>query len=323
MSARFSLTEDLSRTALTLGAVVLACAALLLFIELRSRGKGGRLVAVTGVLSLALLALALARPARVQAEANLVGARVVMLVDRSRRLLLPEGSSTREARARDAARAVRKRMSEARVSVLGFAEGEPEPLSLDEPGPTQGDDSDLVGALGALASSGGERPEAVVVVSDGRLTRPGADVSEAELERLVGELGVPIHTVLITDDAPPDAAVRSLNTAGAAVAHQPLALRIEVSCSGGLECGELPVEVKELRQGEPPALLATGMAKLAGQPSTTLELSITLERAGARVVEVSVGAPKGDVIPDNDRRIVTFNVARQRIRLLHVAGRPK
>jgi uncharacterized membrane protein len=322
MSARFSLAEDVSNALLVAGGGLLVLALALLFVELRVRGAGARLVTISGCVASLLLALSLLRPVRVQAEASMVGARVVMLVDRSRRMLLPDGDSTREIASRDAARAVRQGFSDARVSVLGFAEGDPSPLSLDALGPTRGDDSDLLAALSALSRSGGERPEAVVVVSDGRLTRPGPNLRDAELSRLVGELGVPIHTVLITDREPPDAAVRALHTAGAAVAHQPLALRIEISCSGGLECNELPVEVRELRQGEPPAVLASGVAKLAGAPTATLELSITLDRAGPRIVEVVTTAPKGDTVPDNDRRIVTFNVARQRVRLLHVAGRP-
>jgi len=322
MSARFSFAEDVSNALLVAGGGLLALALVLLIVELRVRGAGARLVAVSGCAALLLLGLSLVRPVRVQAEASMVGARVAMLVDRSRRMLLPDADGTRETAARDAARAVQKGFADSRVSVLGFAEGEPSPLSLDARGPTRGDDSDLLAALAALARSGGERPEAVVVVSDGRLTRPGPELRDAELSRLLGELGVPIHTVLVTDREPPDAAVRALHTAGAAVAHQPLALRIEIACSGGLECNELPVEVRELRLGEPPAVLASGVAKLAGAPSATLELSITLDRAGPRIVEVVTTAPEGDAVPDNDRRIVTFNVARQRVRLLHVAGRP-
>ncbi len=53
-----------------------------------------------------------------------------------------------------------------------------------------------------------------------------------------------------------------------------------------------------------------------------MELSITLERAGARLVEVSIGSPEGDTIPENDRRILSFSVTRDRLRVLHVAGRP-
>jgi uncharacterized membrane protein len=56
--------------------------------------------------------------------------------------------------------------------------------------------------------------------------------------------------------------------------------------------------------------------------AATVELSLTLERAGSRIVEVAIQAPSGDVIPENNRRLITFDVARDRVRVLHVAGRP-
>ncbi len=322
MASRWALAEDLSATAIVAVGIVLGVWAVLLALELRARRARSIAVVLSGALALVALVLAFMRPARVRAEVSSVGARVVVLVDRSRRLLLPDDGSTREARARAAARSVRERFSNARVTVLGFGDGEPTPLSLDRPGPPPGDDSDLVAALAALSRAPGERPGAVVVVSDGRLTRPGPDEDEAELRRVLGDLGIPVHTVGVTEDSPPDAAIRRVHTAGAAVAHQPLALRLEIACTGGLSCGDVPVQVRELRQGEAPAVLADGVAELDGSERATLELPITLDRAGGRVVEIALTAPKGDRIPENDRRILTFNVARQRLRLLHVAGRP-
>jgi uncharacterized membrane protein len=53
-----------------------------------------------------------------------------------------------------------------------------------------------------------------------------------------------------------------------------------------------------------------------------VELEVTLDRAGARVIEVAIEPPKGDEIAENDRRLLTFVVARERVRLLHLAGRP-
>ena len=37
---------------------------------------------------------------------------------------------------------------------------------------------------------------------------------------------------------------------------------------------------------------------------------------------MAIETPDGDEIPDNDRRYLTVDVARDRVRLLHVAGRP-
>src|SRR5690606_31944098 len=150
---------------------------------------------------------------------------------------------------------------------------------------------------------------------------PGEDASKEALAALGRELGVPIHTVATTRDAPDDASVRRVAAAGAAVAHVPLPLRVEVGCGGKLACDELTVTARELREDGPPALLASGLARLTDGKGT-VDLSVTFERAGARILEVAIGTPSGDAIPENDRRLLTFHVARERVRVLHVAGRP-
>jgi uncharacterized membrane protein len=306
------------RIALLLG----AAAVVLLFVELRRGERLGPAIAASGVCAVVLLVLAAVRPARVRVRGTLVGPRVVVLVDQSRRLLLDAGGRTRRQIALGSARALVERFQAARVSTLGFGEGAPRPLA---PGAADaadlGADSDLAAALGALAQGGGERPEAIVVVSDGRLSRPGADADAAALRHAVGTLGVPVHSVAVAREAPRDAAIRSVRTAGAAVAHQPLGLLIEVACTGGLACDSLPVSVRELRHGVPPATLRSGAVKIEDGVGS-IELPVTLERAGTRVVEIAIDAPDGDRIQDNDVRRIAFSVTRDRVRLLHVAGRP-
>ena len=90
---------------------------------------------------------------------------------------------------------------------------------------------------------------------------------------------------------------------------------------GGLSCDELTVTARELREDGPPALLATGLSHLKDGKGT-VDLAVTLDRAGARILEIAITPPSGDTIPENDRRLLTFNVARERVRVLHVAGRP-
>ncbi len=313
----------------TLWAVALLALSSLGFLsfELRKReGGGGPWLLLTGALALLFLSAAVLRPARVNTRGVSVGAKVVVLVDDSRRLLLPSDGKTRRDLALSAARDLSKHFASARVSVLRFGAGEPRPLVVEEalahatPADLS-DETDLTGALSALAQEPGERPKAIVVVSDGRVTRPTANADDAALRELAAPLGAPIHTVAVTEQAPRDASIRSIRTSGATVAHQPLALTIEIACSGGLRCGDVPVTARELRHGVEPFTLATGVAKVTGD-SATVELSITLERAGARLVEVSIEPPEGDTIPENNTRILTFTVTRDRLRLLHVAGRP-
>jgi uncharacterized membrane protein len=323
----WALTEDLSMATLVAVGVVAVLALVLLAVELRERERLGALIFGSGALGTLLCALAVMRPVRVSTRGSMVGPRVVVLVDQSRRLLLPAEGTTRRALALRAAQNVVRRYKAARLSVLGFGEGAPTPLALDAAGTKSAVpqrlsvDSDLSAALSSLASSPGERPEAVVVVSDGRLTRPASGADASALKRAVGALGVPVHTVRVVERAPQDASIRAVRAAGAAVAHQPLALTVEVGCSGGLTCGRIPITVRELRRGVAPAVLASGEADVKNG-TATVELHITLERAGARVIEVSIDAPPGDTIPENNRRFVTFSVTRDRIRVLHIAGRP-
>lgn len=321
----WALSDDVPgwAVALLLGVAVLSLG--LLFSELRQRERHGVLIAVSGALGLVLLAAAVLRPVRVTTRGSLVGPRVVVLVDQSRRLLLPMGRSTRRAAALDAMERVARRFSDARLGVFGFGAGALEPLSaLDKKSAAASHltkDSDLAAALAALSETPTERPEAVVVISDGRLTRPSADADDDSLKRTIGALGVPVHTLSVLKDAPKDASIRSVRMAGAAVAHQPLALNVEIGCAGGLPCQDVPVTVRELRSGVEPATLATGVAKIQNG-SAAVELTITLERAGVRIVEVSIDAPAGDQIPENNTRTLAVVVTRDRVRLLHVAGRP-
>jgi len=294
--------------------------------ELRKREGAAVWVLLSGLLSLLLVAAAVLRPARVNTRGVSVGAKVVVLVDESRRLLLPSEGKTRRELALRSAQALTKHFSGARVAVRGFGAGELRPLPIADAllhtNPSElSDESDLSAALNALAQEPGERPKAIVVVSDGRFVRPSASQDDASLRELSSALGTPIHTVAVTEQAPRDASIRSIRSSGASVAHQALALTIEIGCSGGLNCAEVPVTARELRQGVEPFVLASGVAKMTGE-TATVELSITLDRAGARLVEVSIEPPEGDTIPENNTRILSFSVTRDRLRLLHVAGRP-
>ncbi len=326
MSTRsWAFSEDLGLPVVIVAVLVLLVWTGLLVVELRSRERFSRWIALTGIVAMVLTAAAVLRPVRVSTRGSVVGPRVVVLFDQSRRLLLPSDvKETRYARAQEAVRRLSQSFAEARLSVLAFGEGAPAPLV---PSGAEGQratpfstHSDLVAALGSLAETPGERPQAIVVLSDGRLTRPSSQTDVEALRRAFGP-ETPIHTVKLAERAPKDASVRAVRAAGAAVAHQPLALTVEVGCAGGLDCANVPITVRELRQGVEPAVLATGIAEVVDGIGT-VELKVTLERAGARVVEVAIDAPDGDTIPENNARIMTFVVTRERVRLLHVAGRP-
>jgi uncharacterized membrane protein len=321
MVRSWALSADLSRP-LSYAALALALASMvLLLIELRRRQGGGILVAATGLLATSLLALAVLRPATVLSRGSMVGPRLIVLADRSRSLDLPGDEGTRRETLTRALGRLKAAAGQARLRVLGFGSGPAVPWdpagSADAPPAVH---SDLGAALMSLAALPEERPASIVVLSDGRLDRPSEDQPGAAVLDALRGLRVPVHTVSLARTSPPDASIRAVRAAGAAVAHQPLPLNIQIGCEG-LACDDLTVSARELIDGGPPALLASGIARVT-QGSATVELTITLDRAGSRIVEVAIQAPTGDTIPDNDRRLLAFDVARDRVRVLHVAGRP-
>lgn len=325
MNTRLAVNGDLPFWAVVLACVLVAISlGVLLFYELRRRERGGMAIVATGLFALAALLLSVMRPVRIAARESVIGAKVVVLADASRSMALPQdGKDPRRAVETRALEGLARNAKDARVTVLGFGDGAPFPIAAKDGEAARKDlpRSDLTTALRALTSSADEHPQAVVVVSDGRLDDPSEDAPKEALEALGRELKVPVHTVATTRDAPADASVRRVSAAGAAVAHVPLPLRVEVGCAGGLSCDELTVTARELREDGPPALLASGLSHLKDGKGT-VDLAITLERAGARIIEVAITPPSGDTIPENDRRLITFNVARERVRVLHVAGRP-
>jgi len=325
LSTHLGPSADLPPWAIALACALAIASLALLLVETRRRERGGIVVVVSGLLAVTALVAAALRPARTSARESTVGARVVVLADTSRSMALGGDGGRSRRMARDMAIAKLERKNpNARLVVLGFGDGPPLPLadaSLGDAATARAPHSDLGAALRSLAASSEERPAALVVVSDGRLDDPPEDAPETSLRALGAAINIPINAIATTRETPADASVRRVTAAGAAVAHAPLPLRVEVGCAGGLACDELTVTARELRDDGPPAVLASGLAHVKSG-SAVLDLTITLERAGARIVEVAIAAPPGDVIPENDRRLVTFNVGREHVRVLHVAGRP-
>jgi len=320
MNKTLGFSQDLPSWAVALSAVVALLGLGLLLVELRrSRSEGRALIALTGALSAALALGAVLRPVIVLARGTKVGAKVVVLVDRSRSMLLPGAGGPRDEVARKALGALAQGARDARLTVLGFGD-KVAPFRGDDPEKPASRRSDLGAALREVVARSEEMPQALVVVSDGRLDAPTAEGVAGEMKGLWGGQSVPVHTVSVADREPRDASVRAVKTAGAAVAHQPMSLTIEVGCLG-LSCDAVPVAVRELLDGAPPALLASGVARIR-DGRATLDLQATIDRAGPRLIEVAIDAPQGDEIPENNRRIFAFDVARERVRLLHVAGRP-
>ena len=168
----FGVAEGVSALLCYALAAVLALWLVLLVVEGRSR-RTSLWITLSGLLTAVLVAAAVLRPTRVMTRGTDLFPKVVVLLDRSWRLGLKVGDQTREQVSLEALHAVQKRLKEARVELLGFGEGTPAPfVEAEKDTGNRPTDSDLTSALRALSAAPGERPKALVVVSDGRLDQP-------------------------------------------------------------------------------------------------------------------------------------------------------
>ncbi len=318
-SYRFS--EDLSLWAQGGVFLLFFATVLLLVFEARQHERRRFLVVATGVLSALFLSAAVLRPTQLVTRGNEVPGLVAVLIDASHRLALPADDGRTRA---DVAREVKGKFEalwpDVRINERLFDErlhstGQTEVTTKEA-------SSDLLQALQQVVAEGEERPQSVVVLSDGRLTRPGESSGE-EFETSVRQAaqGLPVHTVALVDEIPHDRSLRKVGLTGSAIAHQPLTLKIEVGCYPEIECARVEVVVRERLEGQEPVELVRGQTQGA-DGIAQLDLEVTLERAGGRVIEVQLVSNEEDAVPENDRRVIPVQVRRDRLRMLHVAGRP-
>lgn len=321
MTSELAVSMDLPAWAVALAGLLCVASLGLVVWELARHRKRAVLVALTAITATILLVAAILRPVRISSRSTDVGPRVIVLVDRSASMELSGDGQKRADAASRALRDLREMHPTVRFVRLGFGQGPAAPWDgSDDSLPTDHMRSDLTSALRSLAQAADEKPSALVIISDGRLDHPSGD-GPAQLEPLVEPIGAPVHAIWVASEEPADASILSVSTAGAAVAHQPVRLTITVACTGGLSCDTLPITVDELVESGSPLRLAYGAVSVQDGVGT-LELPITLDRAGSRVVEIALRSPAGDSLPENDRRFLTFDVTRDRIRILHIAGRP-
>ena len=267
LSTHLGPSGDLPPWARRLAVFVLAVASfLMLLVEMRRRERGGVLIALTGLLADRRAARG-GRAAGARVGAGERGRRARRGARRTRRARWRSRIGRRRALAgarRRPSRRSRRRRRDARLHGPRLRRrARAAPARAIDRAARAADDgaprSDLGAALRALAASAEERPAAVVVVSDGRLDDPPEDASEREPAARSARRSTSRSTPSRRRRrSPADASVRRVSAAGAAVAHVPLPLRVEVGCAGGLACDELTVTARELRDDGPPGAARVG-----------------------------------------------------------------
>ncbi len=152
----------------------------------------------------------------------------------------------------------------------------------------------------------------------------GADLTQAE-EAISGELmqtlaafEAPIHTFQAgSNDAFKDLAIDTLDTADFGFVHQPIRVAVTLSASA-MGDKNVPLVLKEDNN-----ILVSKVVELRGdRRDYQVEMEFTPRELGKRVYTLSVPLFAGESIQSNNRRSFQVNVIRDRIRVLHLNGRP-
>ena len=270
-------------------------------------GRRALLVALR-LAALALVALAVLRPAR---EVDITRARrlpLAVLVDTSRSMVL--GADPAGPAARAWLRRWKGRLTDlGRYYDLRFLGlGDP-PARLEDPWaavPFDRDDSPIGRTLAAVGRAEGEWG-GLVLLSDGRDTeRPGEPP---------GGLPFPVFPVRLSRGEVPDVWVQGVDVPPVAFIRTPVEIRVRIGRTG-LPPG--PVTVTLIEAGKP---LKSEAAEL-GARLTEVSLSFTPKRTGRRAYRVEVSPLPGEVTRTNNRAQFRLNVIRDKTRVLLVAGTP-
>ena len=158
----------------------------------------------------------------------------------------------------------------------------------------------------------------VIVISDGVDTgRVGAGPLDADTVAAVKSLGVPIHTIWMGENSIKDLSVATVLADDFAFVRTPIALEAMVRHKG---LAGRKVEVTLTRDGR--LIDSRAVELLADRSETLVSFPFTPQQPGNFVFEIATPVLTGEALAENNRQIFSLKVIRDRIRVLHVAGRP-
>lgn len=265
------------------------------------------------VAAVALLALALLEPRRVETREEPVRARVAVLVDRSQSMsIADEGASTRW----DASEAAANQLSHAlssRFDVRRYTFDDAlHPARESEEAAPDGRASDVLGAVQhALSDARGTPIAGVIVFTDG-----AQNVGYASEQT---PSGAPVFPVGVGSQlAPKDIAVLNLSAPPVLFVDQEATLTATIRAEGYLD---RPISVT-LLQDNRPLVVETIRASTANR-TPSVSFRVTPTREGGVRFTASVPAASEELTRDNNAKSVRARVLPAKIRVLLIDGTPR
>ncbi len=312
------------RIALAAAAVAVAVG---LWLDVRRLGRRGWTVGLLRLAAFAALAAIVARTSLRVEKPPRERTRLAVLFDTSASMALPDAPDddatlrprierVQAAWTPELVRALRRNGIDVEAWRFDAAaeriEGDPAAVLADRP---EGAGSDLLAALGAFDDRDDAPPPAgILVVSDGRVTADGARRGLLETARA---LGIPVSTVAAGAPFTRDVWIAAVHAPPFAFAENVVDIDVEV---GSVGYAGRTFEVRLLEDGR--VLERRTVVASDGDEPRRVRFDVAPERVGSFVYAVEVDGPDDQATADNDRRTFVLEVLRDKVRVLHVAGRP-
>ncbi len=304
-------------------AVAIALSALSLADERRGRGLLLFGLRVAGVLACLVTAL---EPTVELRQVTHVPNRVAVLVDASRSMEVrpPDGGASRAERAAALIDAAGPELAALQrdghdVDLYTFADALSPATRESLHAAPSGDATRIGEALGELrARYAGRDLGAVLLISDGVDTgRIGEGPLDAATRATVEALGAPIHTVGLGEKSLRDLSIATVLADELAFVRTPVTIEAVVRQNG---LPDRQVDVTLERDGRP---VASRSVVLRGDKSEEkVSFDWLPDHPGNFVFRISTPVLAGEALSSNNQQSFTLKVIRDRVRVLHLAGRP-
>jgi uncharacterized membrane protein len=317
----------LGRVGVVLLMAVAALAVMLSALSLieERHGKGWLLLLLRAAGVLACLATAL-EPTIEQRQVVHVPNHVAIAVDASRSMEVrpPDGGPSRA----DRARAILERAAPTlaawerdghHVDLYSFGEALAPATMASLAAPPAGDATRLGEALGDLrARYAGRDLGGVVVISDGVDTgRIGEGPLDATTRADLAALGAPVSTIGVGEDSLRDLSVAAVLADDFAFVRTPVTIEAVIRQTG---LADRQVDVTLTRDGRP---VANRPVVLRGAHSEErVSFDWLPDHPGTFVFRVATPVLAGEALSSNNEQTFTVKVIRDRVRVLHLCGRP-
>jgi uncharacterized membrane protein len=326
---RLTFGTQLSRTTLVLLVVAAALAVLISTLALVRDGRGTLrrtiLLASLRALAVGVCLLVCFQPRLELGQVSLVPNTIAVLVDGSRSMSVapPDHGPTRINRAEQVLAKAGPTFAKWEADghkVEAFSFGEAlAPLARGTVPAPKAEATRIGEALSELrARFSGRDLGAVILISDGIDTgRIGRGPLDADTRKSLESLHAPVHTVFIGEDSLRDLSVAGILADDFAFVRTPVKLEAVLHQSG---LGGRLVEVSLLRDGR--LIDAKAVLLRKDSPQEKVSFDFTPDHPGNYVFEIKTPVLGGEALDSNNSQVFTLKVIRDRVRVLHVCGRP-